>query len=113
MNIKILVYIFIALTFSNGSYANSQEEKVSALFLPPIVEQIINEHALSGQIKKLKKEQVILLEKGDKMREIYLAKVKKINGKKIWITVDESGELLNIEDVSNDEVLEDLANKKK
>ncbi len=112
MNIKILTYFFLALAFSNFSYANSQEEKIISLPLPPGVEKKINEHAQGGLIKRLKKEQIILLEKGDKMREIYLAKILKLNGKNIWITVDETGELINIEDASNDEVLEDLVNKK-
>lgn len=111
MNIKVFLFLLLTLAFSNSSYANSQEEKILLLPLPLIVEKKIIEHALGGLIKRIKKERIILLEKGDKMTDIYLAKVIMLDRKKIWITVDESGELINIEDVSTDEVLEDLVSK--
>lgn len=112
MIIKVLAFIFLILAFSNSSYANSQEERVSLLPLPPFVEKKILELSLGGLIKRIKKEQLILLEKGDKMIDIYLAKVIMLDSKKIWITVDETGELINIEDVSTDEVLEDMRKAK-
>lgn len=113
MNIKVLVFLLLTLAFSISSYANSQEEKILLSLVPPIVQQTIIEHALGGIIKKIKKEEIILLEKENKITDIYLAKVIKNDGKKIWITVDKSGELINIEDVSTDQVVEDVENEKK
>lgn len=108
MNIKVLVFLLITLAFSASSYANSQEEKISLSLIPPIVQQTIIKHALGGTIQRIKKEEIILLEKGNIITDIYLAKVIKIDGKKIWVTVDKNGELINIEDISTNEVLEDI-----
>ena len=113
MNIKFLLLLGITLAFSNVSYADSQEEKVLSLPIPSIIERKINEHAQGGSIKRIKKEKIVLLEKGDKVREIYLAKILKLDRKKIWVTIDENGELLSIEDVSMDEVLEDMGKNNK
>ncbi len=112
MNIKVLLFLLITLAFSTSSYADSTKGKVEWSEVPPIVQQTIIEHALGGIIKRIKKEEIILLEKGNVKTEIYLAKVKIGKGKKIWIMVDKSGELINIEDVSADEVLEDIEIKK-
>ncbi len=113
MNIKVLVLLLITFAFSTSSYADSTKGKVEWSEVPPIVQQTIIEHALGGIIKRIKKEEIILLEKGNKKTDIYLAKVKIAKGKKIWIIVDKNGELINIEDVTNDEVLEDMENEKK
>ena len=49
--------------------------------------------------------------KAEKKKEnktiLYLVGVKKPDGKKIWITVDKSGELIDIEDEETEKVLED------
>lgn len=108
MNIKVLVLLLITLAFSTSSYSDSKKGELEWSEVPPIVQQTIIEHALGGIIKRIKKEEIILLEKGNVKTEIYLAKVKIGKGKKIWITVDKSGELINIEDVTTDEVLEDI-----
>ena len=113
MNIQFFLLLGITLAFSNVSYADSQEEKVLSLPIPSIIERKINEHAQGGSIKRIKKEKIVLLEKGDKVREIYLAKILKLDRKKIWVTIDENGELLSIEDVSMDEVLEDMGKNNK
>ncbi len=112
MNIKVLVFLLITLAFSTSSYSDSKKGKLEWSELPPIVQLTIIEHALGGIIKRIKKEEIILLEKGNKKTDIYLAKVKLAKGKKIWITVDKSGELIDIQDVSTDEVLEDIENEK-
>ncbi len=112
MNIKVLVLLLITFAFSTSSYADSTKGKVEWSEVPPIVQQIILEHTQGGKITRIKKEEIILLEKGNKKTEIYLAKVKISKGKKIWIIVDKNGELLYIEDVSADEVLEDIEIKK-
>ncbi|MBA3756597.1 MAG: hypothetical protein H0X02_10370 [Nitrosomonas sp.] len=93
MNIKVLVLLLITLAFSTSSYSDSKKGELEWSEVPPIVQQTIIEHALVGIIKRIKKEEIILLEKGNKKTDIYLAKVKLAKGKNIWITVDKSGEL--------------------
>ncbi len=112
MTIKVLVFLLITLAFSTSIYADSTKGKVEWSEVPLNVQGIILSNALGGIIQRIKKEEIILLENGNVKTEIYLAKVKIGKGKKIWITVDKSGELINIEDVSTDEVLEDIENEK-
>lgn len=118
MNIKVLaLFLLIALALPMASYAGSkskEEGKVEWSEVPPKAQQIITEHTQGGEILKIKKEHIILMtDKGKKNKTIiYLARVKKTDGKKIWITVDKSGELVDMEDEGTEEVLEDMEDEK-
>ena len=118
MNIKVLaLFLLITLALPTASYAGSkskEEGKVEWSEVPPKAQQIITEHTQGGEILKIKKEHIILMtDKGEKNKTIiYLARVKKTDGKKVWVTVDKSGELVDIEDEATDQVLEDEEDEK-
>ncbi|WP_297324660.1 hypothetical protein [Nitrosomonas sp.] len=118
MNIKVLaLFLLITLALPTASYAGSkskEEGKVEWSEVPPKAQQIITEHTQGGEILKVKKEHIILMtDKGKKNKTIiYLARVKKTDGKKIWVTVDKNGELVDIEDEETDPVLEDEEDEK-
>lgn len=118
MNIKVLaLFLLITLALPTASYAGSkskEEGKVEWSEVPQKAQQTINEHLQGGEILKIKKEHIILMtDKGKKNKTIiYLARVKKTDGKKVWITVEKSGELVDMEDEGTEEVLEDMEDEK-
>lgn len=92
MNIQTLtILMLIALAFSTSGYASSNEEKVEWPQVPAKVQQTITEHAQGGEVLKVEKET-------KRNAVVYEAKVKKADGKKIEIKVDENGKLIEIED---------------
>lgn len=92
MNIKTFtILMLMSLAFSTSSYAGCNEEKVEWSQVPTKVQQTITEHAQGGEVLKVEKET-------DKNAVVYEAKVKKTDGKKIEIKVDENGKLIEIED---------------
>ncbi|HBZ30394.1 MAG TPA: hypothetical protein DEO56_07345 [Nitrosomonas nitrosa] len=94
MNIKLNVIItLIALFLSTSSFAGLfDEEKVEWSQVPEKVQQTINQHLQGGTIEKIEKETK------KKKVIVYEAYVKKPDGKKIEIKVEEDGTLLEIED---------------
>lgn len=118
MNIKVLaLFLLVTLTFSTVSYAGSKlkEGKIELPEVPQKAQQIINEHLQGGEILEIKKEHIILMtDKGEENKTIiYLARIKKTDGKKVWVTVDKSGELVDMEDEETEGVLEDEDEKHK
>ena len=116
MNIKVLAFLLlITSAFPTLSYATSGKDKIEWSEVPLRAQQIITEHALGGKILKVKKEEIILMtEKGEENKtSLYLARVKKLDGKKFWVIVDKSGELIDIEDEETEKVLEDVEERKK
>ena len=92
MKIKVLAILLpITLVFSSSSFADSKEEKIEWSQVPPKVQQTITEHAQGGKILEIEKET-------EKQVIIYEAEVKKPDGKKFEIKVDENGKLIEIED---------------
>lgn len=116
MDIKVLAFfLLIGWTLITPSYAHSKGKKIEWSEVPLIVQQIFTEHTQGGEILKVKKEKIILHTEEEKKNKttLFLAKVKKANGKKFWITVDKSGNLVDIEDEeAEEEVLEDEVGKK-
>lgn len=94
MNTKIRILIsMMTLLFATSSFAGLlDEEKVEWSQVPEKVQQTINQHLQGGTIEKIEKE----TEK--KKIIVYEAYVKKPDGKKIEIKVEEDGTLLEIED---------------
>ncbi|CAE6508675.1 YpeB-like protein with putative protease inhibitory function [Nitrosomonas nitrosa] len=94
MNIKLNVIItLIALFLSTSSFAGLfDEEKVEWSQVPEKVQQTINQHLQGGTIEKIEKETK------KKKVIVYEAYVKKPDGEKIEIKVEEDGTLLEIED---------------
>lgn len=116
MNIKVLAFLLlITSAFPTLSYATSGKGKIEWSEVPLKAQQIITQHALEGKILKVKKEKIILMtDKGEENKTfLYLARVKKPDGKKFWIIVNQSGELIDIEDEETEKVLEDVEERKK
>lgn len=112
-NIKSLMFLLIISIVSTPSYAGSKEGKIEWAQVQINVQQTIIEHAQGGKIKRIKKEKIILLEKVEnKKTTLYLAKIRKTDGGKAWLTVDKSGELIDIEGQITERVLEDIENEK-
>ena len=114
MNIKVLAFLLlISLALISPSFAESG--KIPWVEVPLNVQQTITQHAGSGEIKKVKKEKITLLnKKGEENKtNVYLAKIKSPHGKKMWIVVDKSGELIDIEDEELEEIAEDEVGVKK
>lgn len=110
MNIKVPAFLLLAiLAFSTPSYADSKERKIEWSDVPHKAQETITKYAQGGEIFKIKKEKIILITEKEKENKttLYLAGVKKIHGKRIWITVDKSGKLIDIEDEKAEEILED------
>ena len=94
MNIKrrILISLVILLFATSSLASSSNEEKVEWSQVPEKVQQTITKHAHGGTIEKIEKE----IEK--KKVTVYEAYVKKPDGKKIEIKVEEDGTLIEVED---------------
>lgn len=118
VNIKVLAFfLLVTLVLSTASYADSKSKgdgKVEWSEVPEKTQQIIAEHARGGEILKVKKEYIILMtDKGKKNKTIiYLARIKRTDGKKVWVTVDKNGQLVDVEDEDTHPLLEDEKNKK-
>lgn len=116
MNIKILAFLLlIASAFSTLSYADSKKDQIEWSNVPFKIQKVITEHKQGGKILKVKKEKLILMtDKGKENKTtIYLARVKKSDNKKIWIIVDKSGQLVDVQDEETEKVLEDEVYDKK
>lgn len=110
MNIKVPAFLLLAiLAFSTASYADSKERKIEWSDVPHKAQKTITKYAQGREIFKIKKEKIILIteEAKENKTTLYLAGVKKKNGKRTWITVDKSGKLIDIEDEGTEEILED------
>lgn len=94
MNAKIrILAALITLFFASSGFAGLfDEEKVEWSQVPEKVQQTINQHLQGGTIEKIEKETK------KKKIIVYEAYVKKPDGKKIEIKVEEDGTLLEIED---------------
>ena len=96
MKIKVLAFLLlITLAFSTSSYADPKEGKVEWSQVPAKVQQTIKLNIIK------KKEKV-------KKTVIYIAKIKKSNTNKFWISVDKSGQLIEIEKEQSGKILEDM-----
>ena len=110
MNIKVPAFLLLTiLAFSTPSYADSKEKKIEWSNVPHKAQKTITKYAQGGEIFKIKKEKIILITEKEKENKttLYLAGVKKTNGKRTWITVDKSGKLIDIENEGTEEILED------
>lgn len=111
MKIKVLAFLLlITLAFSTSSYADPKEGKVEWSQVPAKVQQTITKHAQGGQIVKIKKEKLNIIKDKEKVKKtvIYIAKIKKSNTNKFWISVDKSGQLIEIEKEQSGKILEDM-----
>jgi hypothetical protein len=93
MNAKVRVLAsLLALLFATSSFAGLfDDEKVEWSQVPEKVQQTITQHSQGGAIEKIEKETK------KKKVIVYEAYVKKPDGKKIEIKVEEDGTLLEIE----------------
>ncbi|SDH05397.1 PepSY domain-containing protein [Nitrosomonas sp. Nm132] len=93
MNVKIrALALLTTLLFATSSFADLLgDEKVEWSQVPEKVQKTITQHAQGGTIEKIEKE----TEK--KKVIVYEAHVKKPDGKKIEIKVEEDGTLFEIE----------------
>ena len=111
MKIKVLAFLLlITLAFSTSSYADPKEGKVEWSQVPPKVQQTITKYAEGGQILKIKTEKLNIIKDNEKIRKtaIYIAKIKKSNTNKFWISVDKNGQLIDIEKEQSGKILEDM-----
>ncbi|WP_143053103.1 hypothetical protein [Nitrosovibrio tenuis] len=69
-------------------------EKVQWSDVPAMVQKTITENAGGGEIEEIEKESKMI---GGKMTPIYEADVRKTDGSKIEIKVDEDGNLIEID----------------
>ncbi len=94
MNISIrTLFLTMTLIFATSSFAGLFGEKnVKWSQIPIKVQNTITEHLQGGEIKELKKE------KKKKTITVYEAKIKRPDGKKIEIKVEEDGTLLELEE---------------
>ncbi len=110
------LYIFSGLVLAEpGKHKDRGIDKIEWSEIPPNTQKIISEHLQDGVILKLKKQKIIQMidkHKGDKT-DIYLAEIKKTNGKKFWVTVDHNGKFIDIESEETENLPEDEENRKK
>ena len=93
MVIKLYAFILpMILIFAAPSFAGWNEEKVEWSQVPAKVQETITEHAQGGEILEVEKE------KKKKVITVYEAEVRKPDGKKIEIKVEEDGTLIEIEE---------------
>ncbi len=94
MNIRILTLILtMTLIFATSSFASLfGEEKVEWSQVPVKVQETITEHLQGGKIVEIEKETK------KKTITVCEAKVKKPDGKKIEIKVEEDGTLFELEE---------------
>lgn len=93
MVIKLFAFILpMILIFAAPSFAGWKEEKVEWSQVPTKVQETITEHAQGGEILEVEKE------KKKKAIIVYEAEVRKPDGKKIEIKVEEDGTLIEIEE---------------
>ena len=93
MNIKIRTLVsLMILLFATSSFAGLLgDEKVEWSQVPEKVQQTITQHAQGGTVEKIEKETM------KKKVIVYEAEVRKPDGKKIEIKVEEDGTLVEIE----------------
>ena len=96
MNTKalLLVALPLAMAYATSGFAG-KEEKVEWSQVPVAVQKTITENSGGGKVEKIEKERET---KNGKAVTIYEAKIKKPDGKKIEIEVDEDGKLFKVED---------------
>lgn len=94
MNTKVRILVLLAtLLFATSSFAGLfDDEKVEWSQVPKKVQQTITQHLQGGTIEEIEKETK------SKKVIIYEAEVRKPDGKKIEIKVEEDGTLIEIED---------------
>ncbi len=93
MNVKNLVLTsLLTMLFATSSYAGLFDEKVEMSQIPEKVQQTITQNAQNGTIQKV--------EKGTMKKKVivYVATVKKPDGKEIEIQVEEDGALVKMDD---------------
>ncbi len=100
MSVKTLTFasifvllLAIAFVFVFSAFAGADEE-IEWSQVPPKVQKTIIEYMQDGEIEKIEKE----IKKKKVLVSIYAAKVKKPDGKKIQIKVDENGVLIELDD---------------
>ena len=93
MSIKIRTLVsLMTLLFATSSFAGLLgDEKVEWSQVPEKVQQTITQHAQGGTVEKIEKETM------KKKVIVYEAEVRKPDGKKIEIKVEEDGTLVEIE----------------
>jgi len=93
MNIKIRTLVsLMILLFATSSFAGLLgDEKVEWSQVPEKVQQTITQHLQGGTVEKIEKETM------KKKVIVYEAEVRKPDGKKIEIKVEEDGTLVEIE----------------
>ncbi len=122
MNIKALSFLLImAIAFSTPIYADSKEhkekdkDKVEWSEVPPKAQKTITQHAAGGKVFSVKKEKMVLMTENKKKKTvIYLAGVKKKDGKEFWVIADKDGTFIDIDRPDTESMLEeDVDNEKR
>ena len=112
----LVLYIFSGLVFAEtGKRKDKEIDKIEWPEIPLKTQKTISEHLQDGTISKLKKQKIIQMvdkQRGDK-KDIYLAEIKKANGKKFWVTVDHNGQLIDVETEETENLPEDEENQRK
>lgn len=114
--VLLVLYIFSGLVFAEtGKRKDKEIDKIEWPEIPLKTQKTISEHLQDGKISKLKKQKIIQMidkQRGDK-KDIYLAEIKKTNGKKFWVTVDHNGQLIDVETEETENLPEDEENQRK
>ena len=114
--VLLVLYIFSGLVFAEtGKRKDKDIDKIEWPEIPLKTQKTISEHLQDGTISKLKKQKIIQMvdnQRGDK-KDIYLAEIKKTNGKKFWVTVDHNGQLIDVETEETENLPEDEENQRK
>lgn len=114
--VLLVLYIFSGLVFAEtGKRKDKEIDKIEWPEIPLKTQKTISEHLQDGTISKLKKQKIIQMidkQRGDK-KDIYLAEIKKTNGKKFWVTVDHNGQLIDVETEETENLPEDEENQRK
>ncbi len=116
VSVLLSIYIFPGLVLAEPEKRKNREiDKIEWSEIPLISQKTISEHLQDGVISKLKKQKVIqMIDKhnGNKT-DIYLAEIRKANGKKVWVIVDHNGKLIDVESEETENLPEDEENQKK
>ncbi len=112
----LLLYILSGVVFAETEKREGRDiDKIEWPEIPIKTQKTISEYLQDGTILKLKKQKIIQMvdkHKGDR-KDIYLAEIKRNNGKKFWVTVDHKGQLIDVETEDTENLPEDIENKRK
>lgn len=120
MNIKLFsLFLLITIVFSTPTYADPKGHKEKDIVewseVPPQAQKTITQHAAGGKVFSVKKEKMVLMTENKKKKTtIYLAGIKKQDGKEFWVIADKDGTFIDIDRPDSESVLEeDVENEKR